>query len=279
MTAQRGIWVVLTVLAVAGCAPTPPAPLADDSNRAVQAAIDDVTQFPTELDPRLWSGQDLKPEIGAMSLKIVDRIVATSAIPGLAVDAVELFGSNASYEYDDASDFGIHVFTHSDSLAPQALKGLLKLLNDDIERRQEGDITFYGIPVEVTFHGERSENYRPTKGIGQYSLSEGRWIEPAVQQPSNFDRTQMATELKSFISKYNDLVSSFVDDKKQFDCARFGELDSEMGAYRNTSFTKGLGSRSTPNLVYRALRRMNVNIPSMLDSLEDECINVQESIG
>lgn len=240
MTAQRRMWVGLTLIAVAGCAPTPVAPLADDSNRAVQAAIDDVTRFPTQLDSRLWSGQDLKPEIGAMSMKVVDRIVATSAIPGLTVDAVELFGSNASYEYDDASDFGIHVFTHSDSLAPQALKGLLKLLNDDVERRQEGKITFYGIPVEVTFHGERSENYRPTKGIGQYSLSEGRWIEPAALQPSNFDRTEMATELKSFIGRYNDLVSSFIDDKKQFDCARFGELDSEMGTYRNTSSPRDL---------------------------------------
>lgn len=52
-----------------------------------------------------------------------------------------------------------------------------------------------------------------------------------------------------------------------------------MGAYRNSDFAKGLDSRSTSNLTYWALRRINVNIPSMLDTLEDECPFTQESIG
>ncbi len=82
----------------------------------MHAAIRAVTTFPTELDPRLWNGTDLKPEVREKSLTVVDRIVRTSGIPGLTVDAVELFGSNASYEYDYASDFGIHVFTHSEAL-------------------------------------------------------------------------------------------------------------------------------------------------------------------
>lgn len=52
-----------------------------------------------------------------------------------------------------------------------------------------------------------------------------------------------------------------------------------MGAYRDRDFAKGLGSRSTTNLTFRALRRNNVNIPTMLDVLEDECTFTQESIG
>lgn len=117
--ANRG-WIPAGVLCAAvafsGCASGSGAPLADGSDRSVHAAIRAVTTFPTELDPRLWNGTDLKPEVREKSLTVVDRIVRTSGIPGLTVDAVELFGSNASYEYDDASDFGIHVFTHSEAL-------------------------------------------------------------------------------------------------------------------------------------------------------------------
>lgn len=281
MIAARTAGCLLVAIALAGCtdrgegAP----PLADGSDRAVQAAIDAVTTFPTRLDPRLWNGTDLKPEVRDRSLMIVDRIIATSGVPGLTVDSVEVFGSNASYEYDDASDFGIHVFTHSAALAGAELDGVLRLLNDDVERRQEGRITFNGVPLEVTFHGGRGDTYRREPGIGQYSVSLDRWIEKPVQQPDHFDRARMAADMKTHIARYNALVSDYGRDREGFDCARFGDLDEELSNYRNTDFAKGFGSRSTSNLVYRALRRMDVNIPVMLDSLEDECTFGQESLG
>lgn len=275
-------WTGALIMIVTAVACTSPSgdgmPRADGSATSVRAAIDGVTTFPTELDPRLWNGTDLKPEIRAASMKTVDRIVKTSGIPGLTVDSVELFGSNASYEYDDASDFGVHVFSHS-ALAPADLDGLLGLLNDDVERRQEGRITYNGVPLEVTFHAERGENYRPSPGIGQYSVSQGRWIERPVQQPDRFDRTQMATDMTRFIDTYNRLVSEYAGDKSRFECSRFGDLDRELSAYRNSGFTRGAGSRSTENLAYRALRRLNVNIPEAVDTLEDECLFTRESIG
>jgi hypothetical protein len=283
MTASRTTRALIAVLMLAGCASQPKTadelPLADASDASVTAGIEAVTRFPTELDSRLWNGTDLKPEVRERTMKIVDRVVATSGVPGLTVDAVELFGSNASYEYDDASDFGVHVFTRSATIAPEPLAKLLKLLNDDVERRQEGHILFNGVPVEVTFHSERGKSYQPSPGIGQYSISDGRWIERPVRQPDNFDRDAMAADMTRFIGAYNDLVNEYARDNKAFECSRFGDLDSEMGAYRDSDFAKGLGSRSTSNLTYRALRRINVNIPSMLDTLEDECTFTHESIG
>jgi hypothetical protein len=276
---------VVAALVLVGCAASPRGeavaePLADGSAESVAAAVEKITTFPTELDPRLWNGTDLKPEVRERSLAIVDRILADSGYAGLRVDAVELFGSNASYEYDDSSDYGIHVFTESTGPAsPEELKRTLPLLNDYVERRQEGRITFNGVVVEVTFHSERTENYRPSPGIGQYSVSAGRWIEPPVQQPDAFDRATMTTDMTAFIDAYNDLVVGYAADIQGFDCSRFGDLDAEISAYRNSGFSSSLGSRSTQNLTYRALRRINVSIPDMVDTLEDECIFKQESIG
>ena len=271
----------VAVLAVAGCAHSPAVggPLADRSDAAVTAAVEAITSFPAGLDPRLWNGETLKPEVAAMTMRVVDRIVGESAVPGLRVEAVEVFGSNASYEYDDGSDFGIHVFTTSTVLNPEDLADVLRLLNDDVERRQEGRITFNGVVLEVNFHGERTAGYRRSPGIGQYSLTEGRWIERPVKQPDNFDRTRMIADAKDFIGRYNGLVSEFEADRKAFDCRRFGELDTQLKSYRDSGFSQGLGSRSTQNLTYRALRRLNVSVPDMLDRLTDECVFTQESIG
>lgn len=253
--------------------------LADGSDRAVTEVVDAVTAFPTQLDPRIWDGMQMKPDVREATLRVVDRIVADTGIEGLTIDSVDLFGSNASYEYDDTSDFGVHVFVSSDSMAPGPLSDVLKLLNSEVEHRQEGKITFYGVPVEVTFHGDRTGSYQPRQGIGQYSISGGRWVVTPVQQPDRFDRAQMAVDMKDFIAKYNDLASAYQKGRAGFDCARFAALDDEMGAYRNSGFVEGLGSRSTQNLSYRALRRLNVSVPDMVDTLEDDCIFVNESLG
>ncbi len=268
----------------AACCVTPPAAtattaaLADGSDEAITREIDAITTFPAVLDPRIWNGMDMKPDVRDGSLRIVDRIVNSSGSDDLRVEAVELFGSNASYEYDDSSDFGVHVFVHSDALSTEQLTAPLQILNREVERRQEGHVLFYGVPVEITFHAERTANYQPTPGIGQYSISDGHWVQEPVQQPNNFDRATMLADARTYVSKYNSLVSDYTSAPGTFDCGRFGELDDEMGDYRNQGFEQGFGSRSTQNLTYRVLRRLSVNIPDAVDALEDECTYLHESL-
>lgn len=274
--------VAVLVLAGAGgpaAGAEPGAAFADGSPEAVARVVEQVTTFPDVLDPRIWQDGQMKPDVRQAALQTVDRIVAEAGIDGLTVDAVDLFGSNASYEYDDAADFGVHVFVHSPGMSAAQLAPVLALLNDDVERRQEGRIRYYGIPAEVTFHAERSANYQPSPGIGQYSISESRWIVTPVRQPDNFDRAQMAADVTRFAARYNDLVGAYSAAPKGFDCGRFGALDAEMSAYRDAGFDAGLGSRSTANLTYRALRRLNVSVPDMVDALEDDCTFVHESVG
>lgn len=274
---------IATLTCVTACASEPPSPdtdgwSADASERAVTEVIDKVTTFPTRLDPRIWDGMQMKPDVREATLRVVDRIIADTGLE-LAIDGIDLFGSNASYEYDDAADFGVHVFVSSPSMTSRDLAEVLSLLNSEVEHRQEGKVTFYGVPAEVTFHSERTSSYRPAPGIGQYSISEARWVNTPVQQPDNFDRAQMAFDITGFAEKYNELVSAYRKGKVGFDCSRFDALDDEMGAYRNTGFVEGLGSRSTQNLSYRALRRLNVSVPDMVDTLADDCTFVNESLG
>lgn len=288
MIKVRELVMSCSLLLVAACASppsTPPqssspqAPLADASDAAVKKAIDDITTFPTQLDPRIWDGSTIKPDVRDAIQRVVRRVVDESGIEGLTVDAVDLFGSNASYEYDDKSDVGVHAFVHVPGMSDAELTPFMHLLNDGVEQRQEGRIRFYGLPLELTFHAGRSANYESRAGIGQYSVSEGRWIVEPVKQPDNFDRDQMKVDAKKFIDEYNALVREYESAKKGFDCHRFNDLDDEMSAYRNSGFTQGRGSRSTQNLTYRALRRLNVEVPEMVDTLHEDCTFVNESVG
>lgn len=267
------------LLAACGSAEPPSPRLADDSDTAVTKAIDAITTFPTQLDPRLWDGMSMRPDIRNAILRVVDRIVDDTGIDGLTVDAVDLFGSNASYEYDDKGDVGAHVFVHKPGMTAEELSPILELLSDQVERRQEGRILLNGLPLEVTFHAERSEGYQSRPGVGQYSVTDGGWLVEPVEQPDNFDRTQIRADAQRFIGDYNDLVREYESDRRNFQCSRFGALDDVLVDYRREGFDANLGSRSTQNLTFRALRRLNVSIPDMLDKLEDECIFIGESVG
>jgi hypothetical protein len=252
-------------------------PIAKDTDEQLKQAMVKISTFPTVLDPKLWNGEEMKADVRANTIQNVNTLVKRLGGAGAKVDAIELFGSNASYEYDDKADFGVHVFLSSPTVTPDNLDSLAKLLSSYTELKQEGRINYYGVPLEVTFHGKRGASYQPKAGSGQYSLTTGQWIEKPTQQPNAFDRATMVTDARGFITKYNALVEEYAKDKKAFACEKFGALDDEMKAYRGAGLDTG-GQRSTQNLTYRALRRISVNIPDMVDELEDECNYLKESL-
>jgi hypothetical protein len=257
--------------------------LARETDAQLAERVTAMSTFPAELDPRLWNGMEMKPEIRAKTLAIVDKLFKGLRLgPAVTVTSVELFGSNASYEYDAAADFGVHVFvSNADerALSPEALKNLLRVYNGYVELWQEGKILFNGVVLEVVFHAEpRSASYKPRSGIGQYSISGNAWIEKPVVQKSRFDRKQMLADARRWVDRWNALVCEYAESPLTFDCGRFEGLDAEMRDYRSKGFIADRGGRSTENLTYRLLRRLSVNIPDGVDNIEEACHFRQHSV-
>lgn len=252
-------------------------PIAKDTDEQLKQAMVKISTFPTVLDPKLWNGEEMKADVRANTIQNVNSLLKRLRGTGAKVDAIELFGSNASYEYDDKADFGVHVFLSSPTVTPDNLDSLARLLNSYTELAQEGRINYYGVPLEVTFHGKREASHQPQAGSGVYSLTTGQWIEKPTQQTNAFDRDTMFADARGFITKYNALVEEYAKDKKAFDCEKFDALEDEMKTYRAAGLDT-TGQRSTQNLTYRVLRRISVNIPDMIDKLEDECNHLKESL-
>lgn len=258
--------------------------LARETDAQLAERVTAISTFPAGLDPRLWNGMELKPEIREKTLTMVDKLFKGLQLgPAVTVTSVELFGSNASYEYDAASDFGVHVFvSNADerALSQEALKNLLRIYNAYVELWQEGKILLNGVVLEVVFHAEpRRDAYKPRPGVGQYSISRNEWIEKPVAQQSRFDRKQMLSDARRWVDRWNALVCDYAASPLTFDCARFEALDAEMRDYRSAGFAAGPGGRSTENLTYRLLRRISVNIPDGADNIEEVCHFRQHSVN
>ena len=254
-----------------------------ESDEEIAARVAAMTTFPTTLDQRIWNGMAMKPEIREKTLAIVDDLLKGMRLgPEVTIASVELFGSNASYEYDDAADFGVHVFLNNANtgMDQKTFENFLRVYNGYVELYQEGKILFDGIVVEIVFHSEpRSGSYKPQAGVGQFSISGDTWIVEPVAQPDNFDTAAMAADARRWVNEWNALVCEYVTDPGTFSCGRFDDLDGQMRDYRRAGFEKGLGGRSTENLTYRMLRRLSVNIPDGVDLAEHECRNHQFSTG
>lgn len=258
--------------------------LARETDAELAQRVTAISTFPTVLDPRLWNGTEMKPEIRDRTLAIVDKLFKGLELgPSVTIASVELFGSNASYEYDAAADFGVHVFvSNADerALSPETLKNLLRIYNGYVELWQEGKILFNGVVLEVVFHAEpRRASYKPRPGIGQYSISRNAWIEKPMVQESRFDRTQMLADARRWVDRWNGLVCEYAESPLTFDCTRFEALDAGMRDYRSAGFASGRGGRSTENLTYRMLRRLSVNIPDGVDNIEEACHFRQHSVN
>jgi hypothetical protein len=264
----------------------------DQMNQAVAGIVD----FPKVLDPRVWTPDyHMRPEISSRVMAIVNRQFNALKLrdKALAIQDIELFGSNASYEYDEKADLGIHVFLNTAS-NPAAYQGdvldlehFMRLLNDVIERDQNGEVSFYGIPLEIVFHATRPAGYRDSDGIPQYSVwsadasRTGRWINPQTPPPAPpkdaFDTTVITAKTNGFIDQYNSLAANYFEDKVSFDCARFETFKKVIKSYRSEGINAN-GQRSNGNLTYRLLRRLSLNIPDTVDDLDQECLNIKDSL-
>lgn len=254
-------------------------PLVTNTPEELKTRLDEITTFPTELDPRLWADGKLRPEVRSRTLEIARDVLAGINIPELTIKDIEVRGSTVSYEYDENSDFSVRIFLDTSKYEGDASKlgGLLKLYTDYLEAMYEGRILLHGVPVELQFYTERTSRLAPEKGIGHYSIVADAWLEQPVKQESQFDQAQMTADAARFIAHYNSLVTDYFAGKKDFDCGRFSSFTKELRGYRHAGIEKD-GIRSTANLTYRLLRRLNVNVTESVRMLKLECQTVHWSL-
>jgi len=254
-------------------------PLVTSTDKDIDDAIDAITTFPTTLDPRLWDGDRMRPEVRARAIEIAKDLLADLKIPDVTIKNVEVQGSTVSYEYDGNADLSLRVFLDTSGYKGDvhSLNTLLKTYTDYLEAVYEGRLMLHGVPVEPQFYAIKTQSLEPQKGIGHYSVTRDAWMEHPAMQENRFDRAQMKADAQRYIMRYNDLVSSYFASKKGFDCSRFKDFTQEFRAYRGAGIDKD-GTRSTTNLTYRMLRRLNVNVSETVRQLGVECRTIQWSL-
>ncbi|KAI7845488.1 hypothetical protein COHA_001035 [Chlorella ohadii] len=224
------------------------APVVTESAEQLQQAVERVTTFPTTLDPRIFDNAtevldgQMHPDVREAAIALVERNVAAMDLPPeFTIDAIELQGSAASYEWDELADLGIHVFLAvNGSVCPTSCKApegpvceaacqydtISKLYNSYIEGEQEATFTdsqgrttpkpdpdtgvlLNGLVAEVTILPTKPPNQMPVNGTGLYSFTTDSWVMEPTQQPDNWDRAEILGNVTQFVDEYNALLCEY----------------------------------------------------------------------
>ena len=196
------------------------------------------------LNPNIWDGLKLKPEIKEKLLQI-GKDFYTDTETDAPLKDILFVGSLANYNWSDTSDFDVHVvidFKDVDEnveLVEKLVNALKSKWND------EHDIHLKGHNVEVYIQDVTKEN----RSSGVYSLIQDKWLTEPQKENVEVDKEKIQ-------QKYNDYVRKINSGIKAQDIEKLKTIVKDVYDMRQAGLDKS-GELSTENLVFKILRSRN----------------------
>ena len=163
-----------------------------------------------ELNPKLWDGLKLLPDVSEALKNIADEFQKFVDIPLNIVD-IEIVGSNAGYNYTDNSDIDLHIIVNTDltytdpAILQQLYNARKGSFNDNY------DLEVNGLPVELYIEDLNSGNATN----GRYSLMKDDWVVTPVKQ--EIQLPDISDELITYQEKCTDMLNSDNAQQIQYD--------------------------------------------------------------
>lgn len=203
--------------------------------------LSDAIRFHDKLNPRLFRGMHLDPIVKKQLLIIAKDFISEMGVTSMHVKDITISGSNAAYTYTEHSDLDLHI-----------LVDMSKLSNDEVYRElfsakktlynESHDITIRNIPVELYVQ----DSNEPVISVGEYSLTNNKWIRWPTKRKANFDQT--ATK-----AKYDKLAKLIEVALHSENLEKIQNVLSIIKRYRQAGLDKA-GEFGPENLAFKMLR-------------------------
>lgn len=208
--------------------------------------------YQDELNPVVWQGEEINPEIRTKLLQIAHDFYADLKISA-PIEDIQLTGSLANYNWTEYSDFDVHVIMD------------LSKINDDVELvkiAMEGLKTVWNQRHPVSINGYDVELYAQDinqlhLASGLYSLLKGEWLRKPSFNPPTVD--PMDVQVKS--DRYIEAIKQMMEEIKDADpeqakdiMERASVLKKRISRSRDEQLAHTGGEFSVENLVFKRLR-------------------------
>ena len=202
-------------------------------------------EYHNELNPKLWDGARLKPEVKEALVKFGMAWANFAKIPeGIILDII-MTGGNANYNYTPKSDIDVHLVIDRNALGPNREFVDEYLQDKKVLWTLTHKIKILGYSLEP-YAQDNGDRYPANQGV--YSLKRDRW----VQFPNRGDYNWKDDPgLKRKVLFYKKLIDQVIRDKMDLSSVR--DLKDKIRSMRGAAIAKG-GEFSFENLVFKELR-------------------------
>lgn len=215
----------------------------------------------TELNPSLWDGEEIRPQVQAALLRIAKEFYKFLEVNVPVVDIV-ISGSQANYNYSPHSDLDLHLVIPFNTIqCDEPIDALF-----DTKRKlwkEQHNIDVYGIPVELYVEDEEKPAISSS-----YSLLHNKWVDHPDTPKIDYNKDLVERKVRVWAR----LISIAVKSKKVKQCKRVLAL---LMQYRKLGLAQ-YGEFGIPNLVYKSLRNADIldNLHKVIRQLEDKLLSL-----
>lgn len=171
----------------------------------VNESLGEAIEKHDELNPKLWDGQTLKPEVESKLREIVQKFDDNLKENEVELDVKDIciIGSNANYNYSPDSDIDLHivadtsVYPDQEDLAMKVYLAYKSLFNNKY------DPTINGIEVEIYVEPDAIQ----ANSNGVYSLDNGWLKEPEQVDVPEIDPEHVQELIQPYEDRYTQLIS------------------------------------------------------------------------
>lgn len=205
-------------------------------------------QYHNELNPKLWSGDTLKPEVRTKLLNFAYTWADFAKLDKSQISDIIMVGGNANYNYTSKSDIDVHIVIDRNSIAN--CNGERELVDEYLQDKKvlwtlTHNVKIYGYSIEP-YAQDPTDRYPANQGI--YSLSRNSWVQYPTRTEYDFTND---IGVKRKVSFYTRLIDTMIRDKMDMDA--FSDLKQKIRDMRGAAIAKG-GEFSFENLVFKELR-------------------------
>jgi hypothetical protein len=208
--------------------------------------------YQDQLNPMVWDGEELNPELRTKLLQIAHDFYADLKVSS-PIEDIQLTGSLANYNWTKYSDFDVHVIMD------------LSKINDDVELvkiAMEGLKTVWNQRHPVNIGGYDVELYAQDVNqlhlaSGLYSLLKGEWLrKPEYSQPSVDPKdVQLKSDYYIYaIKQMMEEIRGAGPEEARDIMERASVLKKKISRSRDEQLAHKGGEFSVENLVFKRLR-------------------------
>ena len=229
-----------------------------------EGIVDSAVQFHKELNPLLWQGSILHPQIRYKLLQIARHFIEFIDIPELLLKDVTISGSNAAYSYTPQSDLDLHLIV----TVPADRELLLKPLYDAKKNQYNHihDIKIKGIDVEVYVQPDSQTHH----SLGVYSILDSKWLSEPTMSTIKISDSDVTAKVENYLNK---IMQALTTDS--FEEAK--EVQQEIKKLRQSGLEQG-GEFSVENVAFKVLRAKGFigQLQQHLYKLQDKALSLGE---